>query len=226
MSFGIICPNCGSPSSPSVGVCPFCKTVLAQSTHAANSQNATVSNVYASGNLPFALSLAKKVYDGEPQARKNPEFLLLYAKILLESEAPSSQVQGILGEAFLLAPNNQDVLDYMELLKLRYGLKQGIGDASEVLLRNLVRRSPNNVHALFILGTHMFWEDGQAVAAIPFLENCVRLSPNFLRAWGCLGAIYKKIGNGPLAEKAFRKCMDLESDPSMKEFFKSQLAGL
>lgn len=224
MSFSMVCPNCGSPSSPSVGVCPFCKTLLSSAEKP--SANATVSKVYATGNLPLALSLARQVYENEATARKNAAFLVLYAKILIESEAPTSQVQGILGEAFLLEPENREVLDYMELLKLRYGLKRGVGDASEVLLKNLVRRSPHNVHALFILGTHMFWEDGQALAAIPYLESCVRLAPNFLRAWGCLGAIYKKMGNAPLAQQAFRKCLELETEPSMQQFFQQQLASL
>jgi len=28
MSFDIICDNCGAPSSPSAGTCPFCKAIM------------------------------------------------------------------------------------------------------------------------------------------------------------------------------------------------------
>ena len=28
MNFEIICSNCGAPSSPTIGVCPYCKAVM------------------------------------------------------------------------------------------------------------------------------------------------------------------------------------------------------
>jgi hypothetical protein len=39
---------------------------------------------------------------------------------------------------------------------------------------------------------------------------------------GCLGAIYKTIGNPQLAQMAFRKCVELESNLMMKEYFEEQ----
>jgi hypothetical protein len=50
----------------------------------------------------------------------------------------------------------------------------------------------------------------------------VRLHPNFLRAWGCLGAIYKKLGNAQLAQMAFQKCAAIETNQNMKNFFLNQ----
>jgi cytochrome c-type biogenesis protein CcmH/NrfG len=110
-------------------------------------------------------------------------------------------------------------LDYLEILEAKNCLKKGINDAGEVMLKNVLRRSPKNVHAHFLLGTHLFWVDSESPMAIPHLETCVRLQPYFLRAWGCLGAIYKKMGNAQLAQMAFNKCASIETNPSMREFF-------
>lgn len=78
------------------------------------------------------------------------------------------------------------------------------------------------IQAHFILGTRLFWVDGESVMAIPHLETCVRLHPSFLRAWGCLGAIYKKLGNTQLAKMAFEKCAGIETNSTMKEYFLDQ----
>jgi cytochrome c-type biogenesis protein CcmH/NrfG len=64
------------------------------------------------------------------------------------------------------------------------------------------------------------------VLAIPYLESCVRLAPQLLRAWGCLGAIYRELGNKTLAVRAFQKCVELEREGKMKAFFNEQVAAL
>ncbi|MSP19165.1 MAG: hypothetical protein EXR74_06295 [Bdellovibrionales bacterium] len=127
-----------------------------------------------------------------------------------------------MAEAHLATPENVDVIDYMEIVEARNNLKKGLNDIGEIALKNLLRRSPKNIHAHFILGTHLFWKDSESTMAIPHLETCVRLHPNFLRAWGCLGAIYKKMGNAQLAQMAFQKCAAIETNQSMKEFFEKQ----
>ncbi len=93
-----------------------------------------------------------------------------------------------------------------------------------MLLKSILRRSPQNAHANFLLGSHLFWVEKQNGKAIKFLETAVRERPNFLRAVACLGALYQTMGNQPLAARSFRKCKDLESDPSMKKYF-SELAA-
>ncbi len=156
------------------------------------------------------------------ELKSDLQFVITFSKILIETEAPSSQIRSLLAEATLHHPNNTDLIDYLEILEAKSGLKKGINDAGEMILRNILRRSPNNVHAHFILGTHLFWTDTESTMAIPHLEACVRLHPNFLRAWGCLGALYKKLGNLQLAKMAFDKCVQIESNPTMKEFFIKQ----
>lgn len=221
MSFEIVCSGCGAMSGPSVGVCPFCKTLM-KSVGGEGSAGASIQKVYEEGKLDTALDLAKKMY-AEEKSKKDPRFLILFAKILIDTEGPSSMIRSVLAEAHLLDPQNPEVLDYMEMMEAKYNLKKGLNDAAEVQLKKLLRRTPKNYHLLFILGSHIFWIDGAPAAAVHYLEECVRLSPNYLRAWGCLGAIYKKLGNEPMAARAFQKCIQLENDPKMKEFFQSQL---
>lgn len=226
MSFELICPGCGASSGPSVGVCPFCKTVLASVDGAESGHEGSVATIYESGKLDMALTLAKKLYETDEKLKKDVSFLLLYAKILIDTEGPTSLVRSVLAEAHLYAPSNQEVLDYLEVMEARQYLKKGLNDNGEVRLKKLLRRSPQNVHAHFFLGTHLFWVDEQMEMAIPHLETCVRLSPNFLRAWGCLGAIYKKMGHSQLAERAFQKCLDLEPETKMREYLTREIESL
>lgn len=226
MSFELICTGCGAASGPSVGICPFCKTVMTSPNDNNFEQQNSISQLYENGRLDLALTLAKKMYNYDPESKKDVGFLLLYAKILIVTEGPTSLIKSVLSEAYLFDPSNKDVLDYLELIEAKSYLKKGLNDTGEVQLQNLIRRSPNNLHAHFILGTHLFWADEQSQMALPYLETCVRLSPNFLRAWGCLGAIYKKMGNPQLAMRAFQKCAELEPETKMKEYFQQQIKSL
>lgn len=225
MSFELICPGCGAISGPSVGVCPFCKTILTSPNQKGSEQKNSISRIYASGRLDLALELARKFYQTD-EAKKDFSFLLLYAKILIDIEGPTSHIKSTLMEAYLLAPDNQEALDYIELIEAKINLKKGLNDHGEIQIKNLIRRSPKNVHAHFIIGTHLFWTDEQPEMAIPYLENCDRLSPNFLRAWGCLGAIYQKLGNPQLAARAFQRCVELEPNVKMREYFEHQIKNL
>jgi len=178
--------------------------------------------LYNEGKLERALSFGTDLYAARPELKTDLIFVIAFAKVLIEAEAPSSKIRSLLAEAHLVAPENADVLDYLEIVETKNRLKKGLGDVGKLALKNLIRRSPKNVHAHFILGAHLFWSDEESMMAIPHLETCVRLHPNFLRAWGCLGAIYKKMGNPQLAQMAFLKCAAIETNQSMKEFFEKQ----
>lgn len=219
MSFEVNCSGCGASSGPSVGICPFCKRIMTSPLDKNSEKENSVLKIYESGRLDLALSLAKKMYMSDPESKNDPGFLLIYVKILIDSEGPTSFIQSLLAEAHLLDPKRKDILDYLELVEAKGYLKKGLNDTGETQLRNLLRRTPHNVQAHFILGTHLFWMDEEMQLAIPHLETCVRLAPNFLRAWGCLGAIYKKMGNSQLSMRAFQKCVDLEPNARMKEYF-------
>jgi hypothetical protein len=225
MSFDLACKNCGANSGPSVGVCPFCKTVMAPPSANAGAIGG-LENLYTDGRLDLALSTGLSLLKTKPEAKTDLSFVLVLLKIMIEAEAPTTSIRSLIAEALLHHPGASELNDTLELLDARSGLKKGKNDVGELMLRNLIRRSPNNVHAHFFLGTHFFWTDEDPMSAVAHLETCVRLHPKFLRAWGCLGAIYKKLGHVPLAKRAFETCVALESNPKMKELFLQQIREL
>ncbi|MCB0412537.1 MAG: hypothetical protein KDD22_08435, partial [Bdellovibrionales bacterium] len=180
---------------------------------------ANLQKLHAEGKVEQALTLGLGMLRSQPELKKDLPFVLCLVKILFETEAPSSQIKGLLAEAMLQSPNHIEINDYLEIIEAKRGLTKQKNDQGEQMLRAILRRSPNNVHAHFTLGTHLFWIDDEPHLAIPHLESCVRLHPNFLRAWGCLGALYRTLGNSQLAKMAFEKCAALETNPKMKEFF-------
>jgi len=222
MSFEIVCSGCGAPSSPSVGMCPFCKTVMAAVGGKDKQTLAAFNKLYQEGRLDRALALGNDLFKSKPALKENIPFVLSLVKVLLESEGPSTRINGMLAEAYMQYPENAEITEYMEIMDAKNSLKKGVEDVGEQMLKAVLRRSPNNFHAHFILGTHMFWQKKEVASAIPHLESCVRLHPNFLRAWACLGAIYKQMGNAPLAQRAFAKCAQLETHAEMKQFFTKQ----
>ncbi len=222
MSFDLICKRCGAPSSPSVGICPFCKTSMASSDNKQSQSSSGFFTLYNEGKLEFALSMGIKLIKTKPELQKDLSFVLCFGKVLFEIEAPSSKIRSFLATALIEHPNNPEILDYLEIIEAKGMLKKGINDAGEIMLKNLIRRSPKNVHAYFTLGTHLFWTDREPTLSLPYLEACVRLQPNFLRAWGCLAAIYKNMQNPQLAKTAFERCAQLETNGNMKEFFLEQ----
>jgi predicted Zn-dependent protease len=223
MAFPVVCANCGAPSGPSVGVCPYCKSSLATG-NADAASTADLQRMYNEGKFERALPLANQTYQSKPELRKDLSFMLLYAKILLNCEAPSSRVRSIMAEIYPYYPQHPDIMSYIEILEARLLLKKGQGDSGELMLKGVLPRSPENFHANFFLGTHYFWSDDVPMLAVPYLETCVRIMPNAVRAWGCLGAAYRKLGQETHAVAAFQKAMNLEIDQEMKKFFADQIA--
>lgn len=223
MSFPIVCPSCGAPSGPSTGICPFCKSVVAPPANESSRGSAQVKKIYEQGDLPRALALCTAVATEDPKSLENVDFLLDYVKILLESEGPSSKIRSLLGKAFALQPDNYAVMEFLEVIDAKGMLAKERNDLGEKKFVEILRRSPGNVYALFLLGAHLFWAEGETNQSVRYLEKCVSLRPKFLRAWGCLGAIYEKLGNGTLAGKAYRQCAVLETEQTMKNFFEKKI---
>lgn len=223
MSFDLICPNCGAPSGPSVGVCPFCKSTLSGTAVKEDRTVTAIRRFYGDGKIDKALVLAGVLEREKPKMSENVGFLLLFAKILIETEGATSKIRNLLTKAFLLEPENQEASEYLEIIEAKTQLKKGLNDLGEQTLRNIIRRSPNNPHALFLLGTHLFWTERLTSEPVKLLERCVEVRPNFLRAWACLGTIYRKIGRPALAVRAFRRCSALETNQRMKAYFKGMV---
>ncbi len=223
MSFEMICKSCGAVSGPSVGVCPYCKVVFTiMEGGKVDVGLSGIVQLYAEGKLEKALSLMTAAMKQNPRLEEDVPFLLLQAKILFESEGPTSKIKAALIKAYILEPNNSEVAEYSEMMDAKEKLEPGVkNDLGEQALKNLLRRSPKNAHALFLLGTHLFWGDKETAMSAQYLQKCVDIRPNFLRAWECLGTIYKSVGHEELAVRAFRKCIDLETNPQIINYFKS-----
>ena len=60
--------------------------------------------------------------------------------------------------------------------------------------------------------------------ALKYLEKAVKLHPRFIRAWGCLGAIYRSLGNNTLSKEPLVMLPRIQ--PSHEEIFKKLLVVL
>ena len=223
MSFDVVCQTCGAPSSPSVGICPFCKTPFSSASGNADPSVEAIEKYYDDGNLSQALALANSAVTAKPDVLSRLDFVLLFVRILIETDGPGMKISGLLSTALIQNPNHPELLQYVEFMEAKSHLTNRQGDVGEIALQKILRRSPDNALVLFTLGAHMFWSDGETLQSIKYLERCVQIRPNFLRAWGCLGSIYQKIGNVDLAKRSFQKCLNLETDPRMRSFFQKQI---
>ncbi len=225
MSFDVICSNCGAPSGPSVGICPFCKSPFSGGgSKISGKESPTLTKIkkyYDEGLIERALNLIRTAEREKPKLLNNANFVLLYVKILLEVDGPTSKINSLLSKALLDKPSDPLLIEYLEIADARSKLSNQVNDPGELELANVIRRSPKNVHALFLLGSHLFWVEGDTQRSLKYLEACHRWRPNFLRAAACLAAIYKKLGLDSQASRLFRHCASLESNKEMKAYFKS-----
>lgn len=224
MSFEIVCPSCGAPSTTSAGTCPYCKSVFQNKKSKGKPDNPLLGRMkkeYKEGMLDNVLFDCQLLYRNNEKMQDNNNFLILYIKVLLETEGPPSKIRSLLSRVLLNDPSNQEAIDYLDILEAREELSAEVNDPGEQKLKRVLQRSPKNAFAHFLLGSHMFWVDKDDRSSIKYLEKAVRLHPNFVRAWGCLGAIYKSIGNETLSKKAFARAAKLESNPRIKKFFKN-----
>ena len=219
MNFETICPNCGAPSSPAIGICPYCKAVMVTEAEQKTPAITNIKKTFNEGNLEQALSLAKALEMQKPESLKNVDFVLLYAQILIEVDAPSSKIKSLLNQALIDNPSDSRLLEYLEIVEAESNLSRDKDGAGVTALTNISRRSPENVHALFLLGSHIFWVEKDPQRALRYLEQCVRLRPNFIKAKACLAAVYKGLGRNDLAARLFNECAAKSSEGKIKEIF-------
>lgn len=220
MNFEIACSNCGAVSSPVVGVCPFCKSVMSPAGGAKQTASVPrIQSLYDDGKLDQALALAAELEKKDPDTLKDAGFVLLYTQILIEVDAPSSKTKSILNQALNANPSHPDLLEYLEIVEAESNLTRDSGNDGDIALSNIIRRSPKNVHALFLLGSHLFWVEENPQGALRYLEACVRFRPNFIRAKACLAAVYKALNMTDVAARLLAECAAKTTDSSTKEFF-------
>jgi len=151
MSFEAVCSNCGAPSGLSVGICPFCKSIMSGSQGTEYSGLNKLKEVYFAGHIDQALFMASAMCKANPDLKSDLQFVQIFVKILFETEGPSSQIRGLLAAALLTFPDNPALLDDLEVIEAKNRLIKGIDDPGELALRTVLRRSPHHVHAHFIL---------------------------------------------------------------------------
>lgn len=220
MNFDIICKNCGAPSSPATGICPFCKAVMTSKEIKATPSFSKVRSLYNEGDIEDALALAKALEDKKPDLLSNVDFVLLYVQVLLETDGPSSKMKSLLSRALLDNPDDPRIAEYLEIIEAKSCLSHEKNDAGEQMLSNIIRRSPENAHALFLLGSHLFWVENETQQSLRYLEKCVSIRPRFLKAIACLAALYKKLNLDDNAARLLIKCSSLSSSPHVKRYFK------
>lgn len=223
MSFELVCQGCGAMSGPGVGICPYCKTTLSTGDSGQSSSTSAFTKLYSEGKSEKALVAAEMILKKEGLDKVELPFLLTLVKLYIETDAPSSRSRNLLMQAHLKYSDNQEILDYLDLLEAMNNLKHGSHDGGELMLKAVIRRSPQNFHAHFLIGSHYFWVEKKATQAIPHLEFCVKARPQFIRAWGCLGALYHSLKKFDLANHAFRQCISLESNPKVKAYFEKMI---
>jgi len=220
MNFETVCSNCGAITSPVVGVCPYCKSVMAKAVGVVQVEAVPqVQSLYDDGSVDQALSMAATVEQKDPIFLKDPDFVVLYVKILIEVEAPSSRVRTLLNQALITNPSHPELLEYLELVEAESHLTRGNSSDGETTLLNLVRRSPKNALALFALGSYFFWVQEDPKRALQYLEASVRVRPNFIRAKACLAAVYKALNMTDVALRLMTECASKTNDSKTKEFF-------
>lgn len=224
MSFDIICAKCGAPSNPSTGICPYCKTpFVAKSNAKSNPTLDMIRKTFEDGHLPDALSFMTVLEKDTPKALEDLPTVVLYLRILFECEGPLSKINSLIASALIKFPSDPALQEFLDLSKAKSLLNnRSFANAFEALV-SLNQRSPSNYLAQFTLGSALHWEKKDELNAVKYLEKCITIRPQFLRAWACLGVAYKGLGNHSLAKRAFMKCIELESNPQMKVYFQSQV---
>ena len=88
MSFGINCGNCGAPSSTSVGVCPFCKSVFENKKGGSKESPvlAKIRSDYKEGRIDAVLLACNEIYKSREKMKANNNFIIIYLKALIESD--------------------------------------------------------------------------------------------------------------------------------------------
>lgn len=231
MSFAIACRKCGALSGPSVGVCPFCKSIFDEGSGPSDLNVGVFLDLYKKGRLAHALLLGDELYKSKSPESKEPVFVLAFVQLLIEVDAPGSKIRTVISDHLLIESEDrqnlrQELFNLVELLDARSAFKKGLNDQGEITVKNLLRRWPHSAHAHFLLGAHYLWEERELQLALTHLEWAVRLRPEFLRAWAGLGLTYSKIGNAQMSNSAFQRCLALETDPAMKEEIQKQLQHL
>lgn len=221
MNFEVNCPNCGASSGPSVGVCPYCKTVLA-STEEKHPALSGIQEMYAIGRIDEALAQIHMIKE-QKDLQEDANFWMLAGKVSLEAESPSSQIKTFFARAMTIeGPHQKEAKLYIDMIAAKRLFRKGLNDRGEQWFNSQIPLYPNNPHLLFFLGSHTFWVDQETQSSSANLERCVQLRPSFSRAWGCLFAIYQKLKDTPNMQRCMKHFSEVSADERTLAFMREQ----
>lgn len=185
MSFDIFCPNCGAPSNPSVGVCPYCKTSI-DNPNKKDKDGHLLNHLkkkYKEGDYAFVLRNADQLIHSKPKLKENVNFLMVYIEALIESDGPPSKIKTLLSHLFLKDPTNSKALAINEIMDAKAYLSNQRNDAGEKQIQAALKLYPDLAYGHFLLGSHIYHMDGEPHSAMIHLEKAIKIHPCFTRAW-------------------------------------------
>ena len=105
-------------------------------------------------------------------------------------------------------------------------LKEGDYEKGQKALEALViEDSSVALLAKYRLAYHLFWKNIDIRGACRILEEVCQNRRGFMKAWCCLGFVYKKMGLKIKAHEVFSHCLLYETDKKRRQFYKRQLAS-
>ncbi|MEM9396682.1 MAG: sulfotransferase [Pseudomonadota bacterium] len=122
---------------------------------------------------------------------------------LLTAAGRNREAESVLETALQSDPRRQEIAEAMDLVNQRQ-FKQ-----AEAIYRNILRKNPNDVDALRLLGVSRVKREHFDEAAACF-RRAVELAPDFWKAWINLGAALSEQQKFEEAEEAYLKALELQ----------------
>ena len=111
---------------------------------------------YKEGHIDKVLFDCDLLYRQKEKMQQNSNFLLLYVKVLLETKGQHPRLGVYFRGVLLNDPENFEALDYLDILEAKEELTEGVNDPGEQKLMRIIKRSPKNAYAYFLLGAICF----------------------------------------------------------------------
>ena len=228
MSFDIICQNCGAPSPPHVGVCPYCKSVMTNPDESVAESHSLKKfrEAVSENRLEDALYLGHQLEQSKPALLENPSFVAAYARVMFECSAPSSRIRAAIQRCHLAHPEHAEITYLLEVAHASLMLDHGSTSSGIEKLKLLIRSRSDDPLTLFMLGSHLVWQASEPAMALPYLQRAARLRPKSVRVLGCLARANEGVGATELARSLYERCAKLETNAPLKKQFETMAQRL
>jgi len=153
------------------------------------------------------------------------ELFLLRAQIAWEDETGLNPAKTWLKQALLNNPDCQQSKAFSDLLDIQDDLADGLYQESMERLKTHLENTTTEMFAHFLIGRHLLLKTQNVSTSIFHLESALQLKPAFKKCWEALGFAFNRSGQKVAAQKAFARCIELETNPEKVNFYKQQLAS-